>query len=83
MDTLQSVVGRSKEVNNQHDGGAAGLPAVSAADGTARAPSKLNPLAKEWFPWQGRTPEKNRSLFVTFSNGYPLNDFQIWQFFTM
>ncbi|RVW81351.1 hypothetical protein CK203_038070 [Vitis vinifera] len=65
-------------------GGAAGLPGLSPINGTllTRARSKLNPFAKEWNPWQERAPEEDRSLFITFSNGYPLSNFQLWQFFT-
>ena len=65
-------------------GGAAGLPGLSPINGPllTRARSKLNPFAKEWNPWQERAPEEDRSLFITFSNGYPLSNFQLWQFFT-
>ncbi|RVW62383.1 hypothetical protein CK203_062116 [Vitis vinifera] len=74
-----------KEGTNQQ-GGAAVPPGLSPVNGTPdvaiRAGSKLNPFAKEWNPWQERAPEEDRSLFITFSNGYPLSNFQIWQFFT-
>lgn len=42
----------------------------------------LNPNAKEWDPNNNRAPEVDRCLFLTFSNGYPLNQRQIKSFFT-
>ncbi|KAG5565438.1 hypothetical protein RHGRI_001355 [Rhododendron griersonianum] len=41
---------------------------------------KLNPNAKEWQP-SIESPVENRSLYMTFSNGYPLSEFQIYRFF--
>lgn len=58
---------RREAMKNQQGGGAG---------------STLNPSAKEWYPWQSRAPDEDRSLFITFSNGYPLTHYQIWQFFT-
>lgn len=43
--------------------------------------SKLNPHAKEWNPIACRAPEEYRCLFLTFSNGYPLTETQIINFF--
>ncbi|KAJ8747050.1 hypothetical protein K2173_011345 [Erythroxylum novogranatense] len=45
-------------------------------------PFKLNPFAKEWNPLKDRANESDRCLFLTFSNGYPLNESQIVNFFT-
>ncbi|XP_010544583.1 PREDICTED: uncharacterized protein LOC104817197 [Tarenaya hassleriana] len=44
--------------------------------------SNLNPSAPEWRPNGYDDNEDLRSLFVTFSNGYPLNEGQISTFFT-
>ncbi|XP_059654264.1 uncharacterized protein LOC132300980 [Cornus florida] len=44
----------------------------------ASSGSKLNPYAQEWRV----SPEEERCLFVTFSNGYPLSENQIFWFFT-
>ncbi|KDP28840.1 hypothetical protein JCGZ_14611 [Jatropha curcas] len=44
--------------------------------------SKLNPFAKEWNPTLEKAPEEDRCLFLTFSNGYPLTEYQITNFFT-
>ncbi|CAK9146209.1 unnamed protein product [Ilex paraguariensis] len=41
--------------------------------------SKLNPFAEEWRP----PSEEDRSLYITFSNGFPLTESQIFMFFTM
>ncbi|PON70227.1 hypothetical protein TorRG33x02_257770 [Trema orientale] len=42
----------------------------------------LNPYAREWDPYTNKAPEQDRCLFLTFSNGYPLNQRQIRAFFT-
>ncbi|CAK9319211.1 unnamed protein product [Citrullus colocynthis] len=42
----------------------------------------LNPNAKEWNPVYDCAPEEDRCLFLTFSNGFPLNEHQIVTFFT-
>ncbi|KAH7849135.1 hypothetical protein Vadar_013514 [Vaccinium darrowii] len=44
------------------------------------AGSKLNPNAKEWNPAVD-SREEDRSLYMTFSNGFPLSEFQIHRFF--
>ncbi|WCJ22971.1 hypothetical protein M5689_005027 [Euphorbia peplus] len=43
---------------------------------------QLNPYAREWDPVDERAPEEDRCLFLTFSNGYPLSEFQIVRFFS-
>ncbi|XP_057980551.1 uncharacterized protein LOC131166219 [Malania oleifera] len=57
----------------------------AAAAGAVRPPmrssSKLDPGAKEWDFWRGRAPEQDRCLFLTFSNGYPLDELDIIRFF--
>lgn len=45
-------------------------------------PSKLNPFAKAWTFATERAPEEERCLFLTFSNGYPLTENQIFRFFS-
>ncbi|KAK9984727.1 hypothetical protein SO802_034252 [Lithocarpus litseifolius] len=42
--------------------------------------SNLNPDASEFYP--GQTPEETRSMFQTFSSGYPLSQEEIVNFFT-
>ncbi|KAG6597035.1 uncharacterized protein LOC111449194 [Cucurbita moschata] len=42
----------------------------------------LNPQAKEWNPLFDCAPEEDRCLFLTFSNGNPLSEHQIVNFFT-
>lgn len=46
------------------------------------AAATLNPDAQEWHPRKNSTPEEDRCLFLTFSNGYPLTHGQIIKFFT-
>jgi hypothetical protein len=41
----------------------------------------LNPFAKEWNLATERAPEEERCLFLTFSNGYPLTENQLVNFF--
>ncbi|KAK1560271.1 hypothetical protein Q3G72_024383 [Acer saccharum] len=48
----------------------------------AKITSRLNPSAKEWDLWVEQTPVEKRGLFLTFSNGFPLNENQIRSFFT-
>ena len=43
--------------------------------------TNLNPFAKEWNPTTERAPEEERCLFLTFSNGYPLTENQLINFF--
>ncbi|XP_038708593.1 uncharacterized protein LOC120003650 [Tripterygium wilfordii] len=43
----------------------------------------INPGARAWNPRENYSPEENRCLFLTFSQGYPLNEMQISCFFTM
>lgn len=54
----------------------------STAHAHAHAHSNLNPSAKEWNPINERLPEEDRCLFLTFSNGYPLTENQIINFFS-
>uniref|UniRef100_A0A2C9WPK8 RRM domain-containing protein n=1 Tax=Manihot esculenta TaxID=3983 RepID=A0A2C9WPK8_MANES len=56
--------------------------AVSSSTAHAHAHSNLNPSAKEWNPINERLPEEDRCLFLTFSNGYPLTENQIINFFS-
>jgi hypothetical protein len=46
-------------------------------------PSTLNPMASPWIPMQGQSalPEDYRSLFITFSKGYPVSRDDILEFF--
>ncbi|KAM1140329.1 hypothetical protein ACFX19_041109 [Malus domestica] len=44
--------------------------------------SNLNPFAEEWHPILNMAPEEDRCCFFTFSNGYPLTERQIINFFT-
>lgn len=53
----------------------------SGKDGNESSGKTLNPFAKEWDPAVERAPEEDRCLFLTFSNGYPLSDNQIVEFF--
>ncbi|KAL7203857.1 hypothetical protein ACSBR2_017002 [Camellia fascicularis] len=43
---------------------------------------KLNPNAREWYPPSDGTDEESRCLYITFSNGYPLSENQIYLFFS-
>ncbi|KAF5952861.1 hypothetical protein HYC85_010805 [Camellia sinensis] len=44
---------------------------------------KLNPNAREWYPPPSDgTDEESRCLYITFSNGYPLSENQIYLFFS-
>ncbi|KAJ4957110.1 hypothetical protein NE237_013893 [Protea cynaroides] len=44
--------------------------------------SNLNPMAQPWTPEQSRLSAGDRTLFVTFSNGMPLTEEEIYEFFT-
>ncbi|GFZ00669.1 hypothetical protein Acr_14g0003040 [Actinidia rufa] len=50
-------------------------------EGAAEKVSQLNPNAREWNP-SVDSPEENRCLYITFSNGFPLTAYQIYWFFT-
>ena len=41
----------------------------------------LNPFAREWDPVRDRAPEEDRGIFLTFTQGLPVNDNEIHQFF--
>ncbi|KAG0550232.1 hypothetical protein BDA96_01G321900 [Sorghum bicolor] len=41
----------------------------------------LNPMASPWIPLQSPPPDDYRSLFITFSRGYPINREDIMEFF--
>jgi len=41
----------------------------------------LNPMASPWIPLQSPSPDDYRSLFITFSRGYPINREDIMDFF--
>ncbi|KAK9758150.1 hypothetical protein RND81_01G210800 [Saponaria officinalis] len=43
--------------------------------------SSLNPNAIPWDPYTERGSEEERTIFVTFSNGYPLTEREIRRFF--
>ncbi|KAM7512152.1 hypothetical protein LguiB_011027 [Lonicera macranthoides] len=47
--------------------------------GRAGTRSQLSPYAVEW---NVHVPEQYRSLFITFSHGFPLSQQQIYDFFT-
>lgn len=56
---------------------------ISAAlnQGTAAVKSTLNPTAEPWSPAMNQSPEDQRSMFITFSRGYPLTREEIVEFF--
>lgn len=41
----------------------------------------LNPMASPWIPLQSSPPDDYRSLFITFSRGYPISREDIMEFF--
>ncbi|XP_043707604.1 uncharacterized protein LOC122656964 [Telopea speciosissima] len=41
----------------------------------------LNPMASAWYPWLPQVPRKHKRLFLTFSNGHPLTEEEIVNFF--
>ncbi|KAH0465928.1 hypothetical protein IEQ34_006031 [Dendrobium chrysotoxum] len=43
----------------------------------------LNPIARPWSPETEQWPEEQRSMFITFSRGYPLTRDEIKDFFNM
>ncbi|PKA64149.1 hypothetical protein AXF42_Ash005161 [Apostasia shenzhenica] len=43
--------------------------------------SYLNPMARPWFPASLHRPDEQRSMFITFSRGYPLTREEIKEFF--
>ncbi|XP_008803839.1 uncharacterized protein LOC103717295 [Phoenix dactylifera] len=43
--------------------------------------SALNPMARPWSPETDHTPEEQRSMFITFSKGYPISREDISDFF--
>ncbi|RCV43801.1 hypothetical protein SETIT_9G322900v2 [Setaria italica] len=45
------------------------------------APFPLNPMASPWIPVQSPPPDDYRSLFITFSKGYPISREDIMEFF--
>ncbi|XP_022870311.1 uncharacterized protein LOC111389617 [Olea europaea var. sylvestris] len=55
-----------------------GTVSKSDSESSSLASSGLNPLAEEWRP----NSEAERSLYVTFSHGFPLSPTQIYLFFT-
>lgn len=57
---------------------------VAPSLGAAAAPvvqSRLNPMAEPWSPETNHSPEDQRSMFITFSRGYPLTRDEITEFF--
>lgn len=71
-------------------------PWVPIEKGLGMAPpiwSSLNPFAKPWAPFTaeerirerdfGQEPEDHRSMFLTFSRGYPLTKEDVVEFFTL
>lgn len=70
-------------------GARAGPPVVAAAASSPRRtapstpPAVLNPMASPWFPVQQQIPlpDDYRSLFMTFSRGYPISKEDITEFF--
>lgn len=51
-------------------------------EGYLRHKSELNPLAVSWtLPMQMEVPQDERTLFVTFSNGHPLKEEELREFF--
>ncbi|KAL5794951.1 hypothetical protein ACOSP7_003545 [Xanthoceras sorbifolium] len=60
-------------------------PATAASLAPAAAapvvPKRLNPFARAWNIATDLSPEEDRCLFLTFSNGHPLSESQIISFF--
>ncbi|KAJ1296266.1 hypothetical protein BS78_01G287000 [Paspalum vaginatum] len=60
-------------------------PMISSPIRTAPAPRAasfpLNPMASPWIPAQTPLPDDYRSLFITFSRGYPISKEDIMEFF--
>ncbi|OAY71577.1 uncharacterized protein LOC109714668 [Ananas comosus] len=55
-------------------------------EGTSSTPigsrlSVLNPMARPWAPGLNHSPEDQRSMFITFSRGYPISREDIAEFF--
>ncbi|KAG0452950.1 hypothetical protein HPP92_025614 [Vanilla planifolia] len=48
---------------------------------TSRPPSVLNPMARPWSPVTEQSSDDQRSMFITFSRGYPLTREDIKDFF--
>ncbi|KAF8728102.1 hypothetical protein HU200_018681 [Digitaria exilis] len=46
-------------------------------------PFPLNPMATPWIPVQSPLPDDYRSLFITFSKGYPIRREDIMEFFNL
>ncbi|XP_062206095.1 uncharacterized protein LOC133907969 [Phragmites australis] len=66
-------------------GGARAAPPVVTSPSCAAPPVKaswtLNPMASPWIPVQSPLPDDYRSLFITFSRGYPISKEDITEFF--
>jgi hypothetical protein len=56
-----------------------GSPVLAAPTAVASFP--LNPMASPWIRLQSPPPDDYRSLFVTFSRGYPVSRENIVEFF--
>ncbi|PQQ01724.1 uncharacterized protein Pyn_36143 [Prunus yedoensis var. nudiflora] len=54
---------------------------ASVDSSSAVTESNLSPYAAEWDPFYYQAPEDDRCCFITFSNGFPLTEDQIMDFF--
>ncbi|XP_077234345.1 uncharacterized protein LOC143876526 [Tasmannia lanceolata] len=57
-------------------------PLISGPSNVPAVKSTLNPSARPWFPGLQFTSDDERSMFLTFSRGYPLRREDIIEFFT-
>jgi len=73
----------SKSVPTNTSGVLAAPPMVGSSVLTAPtvASFPLNPMASPWIPLQSPPADDYRSLFITFSRGYPINREDIMEFF--
>ncbi|KAG9452949.1 hypothetical protein H6P81_005853 [Aristolochia fimbriata] len=57
-------------------------PPVASQSNSHHLISRLNPMAEPWSPNLARNSEDHRSMFLTFSRGYPLRREEVLRFFT-
>ncbi|XP_072962545.1 uncharacterized protein [Typha angustifolia] len=62
----------------EHGEGTSQMSAVA----TLPQRSGLNPMAVPWSPARNHSPEDHRSMFITFSRGYPISREDIMEYFT-
>ncbi|XP_026383083.1 uncharacterized protein LOC113278469 [Papaver somniferum] len=75
MQTVCNVIFTENEANKVEE-------APSSSKQTQNLQSNLNPLAKPFSVPEPSTPTDQRSMFLTFSNGFPCSREEIFSFFT-